>query len=63
MDLAAIGTKLREDFNPNNPLESLYMRLNEWVDYATTAGETTTEVQVMHIAYGLVVETGQFQED
>ena len=63
MDLAANGKNLREYFNPNNPLDSLYMRLNEWVDYATAEGETITEGQVMHIAYSLVAETGQFQKD
>ena len=49
MYLVANGTNMREDFNPNNPLESLYMRLNEWVDYATAAVETSTEVQVVCI--------------
>ena len=63
MDLAANGKNLREYFNPNNPLDSLYMRLNEWVDYATAEGETITEGQFMHIAYSLVAETGQFQKD
>ena len=38
---------LREPFNPRNPLESLYMRLNECIDCATAAGEPMTEGRVV----------------
>ena len=39
------------------------MRLKEYVDYATAAGDSVTEIQFVRIAYSLVVDTGQFQED
>ena len=42
MDLAASGTKLREAFNPNKPLEILYTSLNECVDYATVVVNPVT---------------------
>ena len=42
MDLAASGTKLREAFNPKNPLEILYTKLKYWVDYATAASKSIT---------------------
>ena len=63
IDLTKNGTNLRETFNPDDPVESLYMRLNECVDYETAADNTVTEGQVMRIAYIIVAETGQFQED
>ena len=52
--LAANYANLREPFNPSNPLESLYMRLNECIDCATAAGEPITEGQVVRIAYAII---------
>ena len=63
MDLADNDRKLQETYNTEEPLKSLYTRLNECVDYSTAAGEPISEVKVVRIAYGLVLETGQFQED
>ena len=62
-DLAKNNKKLRESYNLEKPLESLYTRLNECMDYATAADEPIIEGQVVRIAYGLVAETGQFQDD
>ena len=42
-DLAENERNLRENYNTNKPLERLYTRLNECVDYATTAGDPITE--------------------
>ena len=61
-DLAENDTKLREAFNFDEPLKILYARLNECVEYPTTANDSVTEGQIVCIAYGLIVETGQFQE-
>ena len=41
-DLAENEKKLGEAYNPDEPLESLFTRLNEYVDYATMAGEPIT---------------------
>ena len=41
-DVMANDANLREQFNPDDPLKSLYTRLNECVNYATTTGDTTT---------------------
>ena len=60
-DLSENDKKLREAYNPDNPLKILYTRLNKCVDYVTAVGESITEGQVVHIAYGLFAETGQFQ--
>ena len=38
------------------------MRLNECFDYATAASEPIIEGQFICIDYGLVAETGKFQE-
>ena len=62
-DLADNGKKLREANNTDNPLESLYTRLNECVDYATSTGKPIIEGQIVHNSYSLVTETGKFQED
>ena len=61
-DLADNDKNLREPCNSDEPLKSLYTRLNECDDYATAVGEPIIEGQVIHIAYSLVTETGQFQE-
>ena len=62
VDLEENDRKLRETYNPDKPLKSLYVRLNECVDYVTVAGEPITEGQVVRISYSLVAETGKFQE-
>ena len=54
-DLADNDKKLRGPYNPYEPLESLYLRLNKCVYYATTSGEPITEGQVVRIGYGLIV--------
>ena len=38
-DLAEKKRKLRETFNPEKPLESLYTRINECVHYVTAADD------------------------
>ena len=43
MDLAYNDKKLRDSCNPDEPLNSLYTRLNECVDYAAAAGNPITE--------------------
>ena len=62
MDLAGKDRKLRETYNPDKPLKCLYMRLNKCFDYATAASEPITERHVICVAYGLIAETGKFQE-
>ena len=61
--LAENGRNIRETYNPDEPLENLYTRVNECIDYTTVAGEPINEGQVVRIAYGIVAETGKFQED
>ena len=63
MDLTENNKNLQENYNKDEPLKSLYTRLNECVDCATAVGEPITEGKVVCIAYGLVAETGKFQED
>ena len=60
--LAENNRKLQETYNPDEPLEILYTKLNKCVDYATAAGEPITEGQVIQISYGLVVVTGDFRK-
>ena len=43
-------------------IEIMYIRLNEFSDYLAEAGKTITKGKLDWIAYGLVVETGQYQE-
>ena len=49
-DLVANNQKLRNTFNPNKLLESLYIRLNERVGYATTDGDPVGDGQFIRIA-------------
>ena len=39
MDQVNNDKKLQESYNPDNPLEIFYTRLNKCVDYATVMGE------------------------
>ena len=48
--LAENNRKLQETYNPDEPLEILYTKLNKCVDYATTAGEPITEGKFVRIA-------------
>ena len=61
--IVAISEQLREIYYLDDPLERLYTRFNECVDYATSSSEPIIEGQLVRIAYGLVVETGKSQED
>ena len=60
-ELVENSTKMQEPFNPTNPIESLYTRINKCIEYKTTAEKLVTEIQVMRIAYDLVAKKGQFQ--
>ena len=62
-DLAKNDKKLRESYNPNDPLKSLYTGLKKCQGYATVAGKPITEGQVVCISYSLVAGKSQFQED
>ena len=63
MDLTENNKNLQENYNKDEPLKSLYTRLNECVDYATSTGKPIIEGQIVHNSYSLVTETGKFQED
>ena len=58
------GTKkrIREAYNTYEPLKSLYVRLNVFMDYATAAVEPITKGKVVRISCSLFAETGQFLE-
>ena len=58
-DLTENDRKLQEIYNIDEPLESLYTRLNECVNYASVEGGPITEGQVVLTAYCLVAETRQ----
>ena len=62
-DLSENDTHLRKVFNPDDPLKSLYTRLNKCGDYGTAASNPITEGHISRIAYSLVMKTGQFKED
>ena len=57
-DLAEKDRKIWETSNPDEPLKSLYTRLNKCVDYVTASGKHITEEQVVRIPYSLVAEIG-----
>ena len=57
--MAANNERLQASYNAEEKLGSLIERLNECADFATAAGKTVLETQLVHIAYRLVAETGQ----
>ena len=56
-------TKLQYPCNLDESIKGLYMRLNNCFNYTTAAGDHVTEGNLVQIAYVLVTETGQVQED
>ena len=62
-DLAVNDTHLQEAYNANDPLQSLYERLNKREYYAAVTIDTITEGQIVWIAFGLVYETRKYIED
>ena len=57
--MSANDERLQASYNAEETLGSLIERLNECADFATAAGKIVLETQLVHIAYGLVAETGQ----
>ena len=53
-DLAVNGACFRDQYNPDEPLECLYMNLNKCADYMTAERKPITEDQIYIIAYSLV---------
>ena len=60
--MAAKDERLRASYNAEEPLDILIKRLDECANLATAAGEPVLETQLVHIAYRLVAETGQYPE-
>ena len=63
MELAKNGAHIQEPLDPDKPLNSLYMRLNECVLYSTAERKRITKGNIFQIAYILIMDTGKFQED
>ena len=60
--MTANDNKLQSPYNVEETLGSLINKFNECEDFAASAGEPSTDIQLFRIAYGLVAETSEYAE-
>ena len=60
--MAAHDERLRASYNSEEPLKSLTKRLNKCADFSTAVSDPVFYTQLVRIAYGLMVNTGQYPE-
>jgi hypothetical protein len=61
-ELLANTEKLQEPYNPSEPIESLFTRFEDAMEYADAANRPFTEVQILEYALLSILKTGQFKE-
>ena len=62
-DITANDSKIKAPFDINMPIEGLYQRIQECVEYAAEGNTLYTPEQVLAIAYQHVYQTGLFVDD
>ena len=53
---------LISSYNPEEPLNSIIKIIKNYSDYAAAAGKPVTEKYLIRISYGIVANTGVYQE-
>jgi hypothetical protein len=61
-DLQGNDTRLRQPYDPNQPIEALFDQIEEAVSLAAAAQAPYTAAQIVSVAYTLVFTTGMFPE-
>ena len=61
--ILANDEQLRYPYNAEEPLEGIIDRINKCADFAMASSEPVSETKLIHIACGLVAETGQYPEN
>lgn len=62
-DLANNESRMTKDYDPNLPIETLFLQIEEAVAYADHGNDPTPAVTVTNRAYNLVFKTGIFLDD
>ena len=60
-DMSANEQRMRTTWNPPTPIEAMYEQLETGQKFATRAGETIAETQLVRWAYEIVDKTGLFE--
>jgi hypothetical protein len=53
---------MKQPYNPNEPIETLFHQIEESIDVADAAGAAYTPSQIVAISYNLIFATGMFPE-
>jgi hypothetical protein len=53
---------MKQPYNPNKPIETLFHQIEESIDVADAAGAAYTPFQIVAILYNLIFATGMFPE-
>lgn len=61
-ELLANSEKLKEPYNPSEPIESLFTRFEDAIEYADAANRPFTDEQILEYALLAILKTGQFKE-
>ena len=63
IDLRANAKRLDEEWDPNQPIQTLYSRIKEIQAYAQAGNRTFTDHQLVDAAYTIVYKTGTYYDD
>jgi hypothetical protein len=61
--LRANAKHLDEDWDPNQPIQTLYSRIKEIQTYAQAGNRTFTDHQIVDAAYTIIYKTGVYYDD
>ena len=60
VDLKANKERMKVPWNPPNPIESLFLQLEEGQSFAAEVNDTIDDYQLVRLGYNNIVATGQF---
>ena len=63
IDLEANEKRMKADWNPNDPIDTLVNQIEDAIEFADDAGQPFSPAQILTTAYTLVFKTGMFNED
>ena len=61
-DLEESEKRMKESYNAMKAVEVLFDQVEDAVEFADNAAQPYTDLQVLHIAFNLIFETGQFTQ-
>ena len=63
IDLRANAQRLNEEWDPNQPIQTLFSRIKEIQTYAQAGNRTFTDQQIVDVAYTIIYNTGIYFDD